>query len=118
MRLWHIPFAVAVIGLELTAASVPIRAQAVVTDLPIPSGGTERVAFLPAPGARATVVLLPGGEGVVQLGPGGEAGNNNFLIRTRNLWAQYGINAVVLGSPDNQSLLGQRSQPTYAAALG
>ena len=108
----------AAIALLSAAASAPARGQAVVTDLPVPTGGTERAAFLPAPAARATVVLLPGGEGVVQIGPGGESGNNNFLIRTRSLWAPYGINAVVLGSPDNRSLMGQRSQPAYAAALG
>jgi hypothetical protein len=106
------------IALLFAVAPAPARAQAVVADLPVPSGGTERAAFLPAPAARATVILLAGGEGVVQIGSGGETGNNNFLIRSRNLWAPYGINAVILGSPDNRSLLGQRSQPGYAAALG
>ena len=105
------------IGLTLVA-SAAARAQAVVADLPITSGGTERAAFLPSPAPRATVILLAGGDGIVQIGPGGEASNYNFLIRTRNLWAQYGINAVILGSPDNRSLMGQRSQPAYAAALG
>jgi alpha-beta hydrolase superfamily lysophospholipase len=34
------------------------------------------------------------------------------------MWLPYGINAVILGSPDGRSLMGQRSQPAYAAALG
>jgi pimeloyl-ACP methyl ester carboxylesterase len=106
------------IALLSATAPPPASAQAVVADLPIPSGGTERVAFLPASAPRATVILLAGGEGVVQIGPGGEASSNNFLIRTRQLWAPYGINAVIVGAPDNRSLLGQRSQPAYAAALG
>ena len=108
---------VAAIGLGLATTSPPARAQVVVADLPT-SLGTQRAAFLPAPTARATVILLAGAEGVVQIGPGGESGNRNFLIRTRNLWAPYAINAVILGSPDNRSLSGQRSQPAYAAALG
>lgn len=93
------------------------QAQAIVADLPTPLG-TERAAFFAAPGARATVVLLAGGEGIVQIDPAGNTGNKNFLIRTRAVWASYGINAVILGSPDNRSLMGQRSGAGYAAALG
>jgi hypothetical protein len=109
------PFAV-ILAVALLA-SAAARAQAVVADLPTPLG-TERAAFLAAPGARATVVLLAGGEGIVQIDPAGNTGNKNFLIRTRAMWAQYGINAVILGSPNNASLMGQRSGAGYAAALG
>ena len=107
----------AAIVLAIAALPLPAAAQAIVADLPVPSGGVERAAFLAAPGARATVLLLAGGEGIVQIDNGGNAGNNNFLIRTRNMWAAYGINAVILGPPNGQSLLGQRAQPGYAAAL-
>jgi pimeloyl-ACP methyl ester carboxylesterase len=93
------------------------QAQAVVADLSTPLG-TERAAFFAAPGARATVVLLAGGEGIVAIDPAGNTGNQNFLIRTRAMWAPYGINAVILGSPNNQSLMGQRSGAAYAAAIG
>jgi hypothetical protein len=92
-------------------------AQAVVADLPVPSGGTERAAFLAAPQARATVVLLAGGEGIVPIDNAGNSGNQNFLIRTRTMWQRYAINAVILASPNGSSLLGQRAQPAYAAAL-
>ena len=92
-------------------------AQAAVADLPTPMG-TERAAFLPAPGARGTVILLAGGEGVVPIDGAGNSGNQNFLIRTRSLWTAYGINAMILGSPDNASLLGRRSTPAYVQALG
>ena len=109
--------ALAVLGTGFGPAASRAQAQAVVADLPIPSGGTERIAFLPAPAPRATVILLAGGQGIVQIGADGGTGNSNFLIRSRNLWAAYGVNALVLGSPDNNSLLGQRSQPGYATAL-
>jgi pimeloyl-ACP methyl ester carboxylesterase len=109
-------------GVVLTAvfytATVGLAAaQAVVADLPVPSGGTERAAFLAAPQARATVVLLAGGEGIVPIDNAGNSGNQNFLIRTRTMWQQYGINAVILASPNGSSLMGQRAQPAYPAAL-
>ena len=96
----------------------PVAAQGVVADLPLPSGGSERVVLLPAPQTRATVILLAGGEGIVQIDNSGDTRNGNFLVRTRALWQQYGINAVVLASPDGHSLMGQRHLPAYAAALG
>jgi predicted alpha/beta-hydrolase family hydrolase len=92
-------------------------AQALVADLPTPMG-IERAAFLPAPGGRATVILLAGGDGVVPIDGAGNSGNQNFLIRTRAMWAAYGINAVILGSPNNASLLGRRSTAAYVQALG
>jgi hypothetical protein len=64
-----------------------------------------------------TVVLLAGGEGIVPIDNAGNSGNQNFLIRTRTMWQQYAINAVILASPNGSSLLGQRAQPAYAAAL-
>jgi hypothetical protein len=101
------------------AASVqPAAAQAVVADLPIPSGASERAAFLAAPQARGTVILLAGGEGIVNIDGSGYSGSTNFLIRTHRLWAPYAINAAILGAPDGRSLLGQRSKAVYAAALG
>jgi hypothetical protein len=102
------------VALVVSAAA---RAQAVVADLPTPLG-TERAAFFAAPGARATVVLLAGGEGIVRISQLGDTSNGNFLIRTRAMWAQYGINAVILGSPNDASLMGQRSGAGYLAALG
>lgn len=91
-------------------------AQAIVADLATPMG-TERAAFLPAPGGRATVILLAGGEGVVPIDGAGSSGNQNFLIRTRSIWTAYGINAMILDSPNNASLLGRRSTPAYVQAL-
>jgi hypothetical protein len=96
----------------------PVSAQAVVADLPISSGGSERAAFIGAPQGRATVILLAGGDGVVPIDNAGNTGNQNFLIRTRMMWRSYGINAVILGSPNGSSLFGQRAQPGYATALG
>lgn len=100
----------------LMLLSAAAQAQAIVADLPTPMG-TERAAFLRAPGARVSVVLLAGGEGIVRINQVGDTSNGNFLVRTRAMWAPYGINAVILGSPDNRSLMGQRSSAAYLAAL-
>jgi hypothetical protein len=107
----------ALTALMAAAVAGVAAAQAVVADLPIPSGGTERAAFLTAAQPHATVILLAGGEGIVQIDGAGNSANRNFLIRTRTMWLQYGINAVILGSPNGASLMGQRAQPSYAAAL-
>jgi len=106
------------VALLFVAVASPADAQTIVADLPVPSGGTERAAFFAAAQGHATVVLLAGGEGIVMIDNAGNTGNTNFLIRTRMMWLPYGINAVILGSPDGRSLIGQRSQPAYAAALG
>ena len=108
----------ALVAFCCTTSAGPVAAQAVVADLPIPSGGTERAAFIAARQGRATVVLLAGGDGTVPIDNAGNTGSQNFLIRTRMMWPAYGINAVILGSPNGASLLGQRSQPGYAGALG
>jgi hypothetical protein len=118
MASWRGMLGFAVVALFYVATVASAAAQAVVADLPIPSGGTERAAFLAAPQGRATVVLLAGGEGIVPIDNAGNTGNQNFLIRTRTMWQQYGINAVILASPNGSSLMGQRAQPSYAAALG
>lgn len=109
--------AVAAASLGCAAGPATARGQAVIADLAIPSGGIERAAFLAAPHARATVILLAGGEGIVRIDDSGNSSNANFLIRTRARWQQYGINAVILDSPDGRSLLGERSKPAYLAAL-
>jgi hypothetical protein len=111
-------YALGAAGLLVAACLRAAFGQAVVADLPIPSGGTERAAFVAAPQGRATVILLAGGEGIVNIDSAGGTSNNNFLIRTRMMWLPYGINAVILGSPGGHSLIGQRSQPAYAEALG
>jgi pimeloyl-ACP methyl ester carboxylesterase len=43
---------------------------------------------------------------------------NNFLVRTLPLWTAQGFAVAILGSPNNQSLLGERHTPVYAAAIG
>lgn len=103
--------------LALAAVCQTATAQSVV-DLPIGGGGSERVLYLPAAQPRATVILLTGGDGVLQIGGDGSVSpEGNFLVRTRSFWAANGISAMVLASPNGESLFGRRHLPEYAAAL-
>jgi pimeloyl-ACP methyl ester carboxylesterase len=107
-----------IVTLTVIARAGAQVAGPVVADLPLAGGASERVLLLAVPNPRATVVLLPGGDGVILIGDaGGVAPNGNFLVRTRSLWAAFGMSALVLGPPNGGSLLGQRHTPFYAAAL-
>jgi len=49
----------------------------------------------------ATVILLPGGTGKVRLGPDGPKKEGNFLVRTRDLFAENGLMAIVVDAPSD-----------------
>jgi pimeloyl-ACP methyl ester carboxylesterase len=92
--------------------------SAVVTDLPLPGGGSERVLYIPAPQPSAVVILLDGGSGLIRIDDAGIiTPGDNFLVRTRHLWAAEGFAVVVPGPPNGASLLGQRRLPDYVEAL-
>ena len=78
-----------------------------VVDLPTRPGVTQRVLVLAPPGAKAAVVLFAGGHGGLQLTGEGTIrwGKGNFLVRSRQLFAEQGLTVVVLDAPsDRQSL--------------
>ena len=53
------------------------------------------------PNATATVMLLPGGEGSIGAAKGQEPRSKNFLVRTRDLFADAGFNVAVVGRPSD-----------------
>jgi pimeloyl-ACP methyl ester carboxylesterase len=92
-----------------------------VADVPTRAGVTERVLVLAPPDAAAVVLLLPGGSGKVGIGPGGALRNGgNFLVRSRELFAQQGLVAVVVDVPsDRRDLNGDfRDSREHAQDLG
>jgi hypothetical protein len=110
--------------LLLMAAAVvwcwrPAAAQGIAADVPLADGGVERVLFAGPANPRAILVMLPGGDGIVDIGTTAASGRlvNNFLVRTLPLWLGQGFAVEILGSPQNQSLLGQRHTPAYAIAI-
>ena len=92
--------------------------QTIAADVPLPTG-SERVLLSAPAQPRAVLIMLPGGDGIVDIGQTAAAGrlSLNFLVRTLPLWVAQGFAVVILGAPDNRSLLGQRHTPGYAAAI-
>jgi pimeloyl-ACP methyl ester carboxylesterase len=118
------------IGLTALAAAAaipllrgPAFAQAAntswaVVDIAVPGQGTERALYAGATQPRLTAILLKGSDGVLTFDTAGNPSpGDNFLVRTRDLWAQQGFAVIVLAAPNNASIFGRRHLPGYAAAL-
>lgn len=92
-----------------------------VVDIPTRPGVTQRMIVLSPPEPKAAVVLFAGGHGGLQLSANGtlQWGAGNFLVRTRQQFADQGLTVVVLDAPsDKQSppfLQGQRQKPEHVA---
>jgi pimeloyl-ACP methyl ester carboxylesterase len=92
-----------------------------VIDIPTRPSITQRMIVLSPPEPKAAVVLFAGGHGGLQILPNGSMqwGAGNFLVRTRQQFAEQGLTVVVLDAPsDKQSppfLQGQRQRPEHVA---
>ena len=109
----------------LLAAAGPAAAQATqsVVDLPTRPGVTVRTLLLTPPQPRAVAVLLAGGHGGLQIYPNGSMqwGDGNFLVRSRQLFADHGLVAAVVDAPSDRRrppfLAGFRHSADHAADL-
>jgi pimeloyl-ACP methyl ester carboxylesterase len=101
----------------LIALAQPLWAQNFAADIPLGSGGNERVLFASAANPRATLIMFPGGSGIVGVSASGTTTNLNFLVRTLPLWLAQGFAVEILDAPNGASLLGQRHTSGYAAAI-
>jgi len=78
---------------------------------------------LSPPAAKAAVILVAGGHGGLQISPNGsfQWGAGNFLVRTRQLFADQGLMVAVIDAPsDRQSppyLGGFRQKPEHVADI-
>jgi pimeloyl-ACP methyl ester carboxylesterase len=104
-------------------AQTQAQIQQKVVDIPTRPGVTQRLLLLTPPDPKAAVVLLAGGHGGLQIFANGSLkwGEGNFLVRSRQLFAEQGLTVAVLDAPsDRQSppfLQGFRQQPEHAADL-
>jgi len=104
---------------------LPLRAQttAQVVDIATRPGVTQRFIYLAPDKPRAAVILLPGGHGGLQVFPNGSLkwGDDNFLVRMRELFAQKGLAVALVDAPsDRQSppfLSGFRQSPEHVIDL-
>jgi dienelactone hydrolase len=77
-----------------------------VVDIPTRPGVTQRVLYLMPENPKAAVILFPGGHGGLQISQNGSLqwGKDNFLVRTRQEFADRGLTVVVIDTPsDRQS---------------
>lgn len=105
----------------VTAASAQVAAR--VVDIPTRPGVTQRMVVLAPAEPKAAVILLAGGHGGLQISPSGSFrwGEGNFVVRTRQLFAEQGLLTVVVDAPsDRQSppyLGGLRQTPEHVADI-
>lgn len=94
-----------------------------VVDIPTRPGVSQRMLVLSPPAPKAAVVLIPGGHGGLRIMANGSLmwGDGNFLVRTRQLFAEQGLMVAVIDAPsDRQSppyLGGLRQKPEHVADI-
>lgn len=94
-----------------------------VIDIPTRPGVTQRMVVLAPPEPKAAAVLLPGGHGGLQVFPNGSMkwGDGNFLVRTRQLFAEQGVMVAVVDAPSDRQappyLREFRQTPEHVADL-
>ena len=91
-----------------------------VVDIPTRPGVTQRFVYIaPSGPPKAAVILMAGGHGGLQIKDGGSYGwgEGNFLVRTRQQFADAGLAVAVIDAPsDKQSppyLSGNRQKPEH-----
>jgi dienelactone hydrolase len=102
MKRFLVPWiAAACIG--LSSGSVALAAQSVV-DIPTRPGVTQRFLYITPEQPKAVVILLAGGHGGLQIDSAGNFGwgAGNFLVRTRNQFAEQGLAVAVVDAPSDR----------------
>lgn len=84
-----------------------------VVDLPLRADVTQRVLLVAPETPRAVALMLPGGHGGLGLYPNGSMrwGDNNFVVRTREQFADRGLAVAVVDAPSD------RQRPPYLAEI-
>ncbi len=89
-----------------------------VAQLSLSSGKRERVLYVALHSPRATIVMLPGGTGNIGLTHNGNVRrDDNFVVRTRDMWASKGYAVVIPDTIDRANLRGLRSSSSYALVV-
>jgi hypothetical protein len=84
-------------------------------NLTLHEGVSQHVLFTVPPHPRATIVMLPGGAGDVGIEREGDIRHDdNFVVRTRSLWATRGYAVLIPDAVGHANLRGLRSSPEYA----
>src|SRR5450631_3219849 len=86
----------------LALASLPLAAADRLVALETRPGVRTAYWLMERPGAMATVMLLPGGEGGIGMKEGVPT-SQNFLVRSRDLFAAAGFNVAIVGKPSDRT---------------
>jgi hypothetical protein len=113
------------IAIALAALASPAQAQVMqsVVDIPTRPGVTQRLLLLEPAAPKAAVLLFAGGHGGLHLLANGSMqwGEGNFLIRSRQLFADEGLLVAVIDTPSDRQrppyLGGFRQRPEHAADI-
>lgn len=76
-------------------------ATAQVLDVPFAGGPPTRTLLIPADNPKATVLLYIGGDGLLRLSDSGHTSHGHTFVRSKEYWKRYGINAVLVDSPND-----------------
>lgn len=115
-----------VCSLSIMLLAIPATAQSkseVVVDIPTRPDVTQRMLVLKPQNPKAAVILFAGGHGGLQISSDGAFGwgKGNFLVRSRQLFADQGLLTVVVDAPSdrqrNPFLTGFRQTPSHAADI-
>jgi pimeloyl-ACP methyl ester carboxylesterase len=110
----------ALTGTAAHAQAAPPTTHKVV-DIPTRAAVTQRFLYIAPANPKASAILIAGGHGGLRIFPGGSFkwGGDNFLVRTRQQFADAGFAVAVIDAPsDRQSkpfLGGFRQTPEHAA---
>ena len=110
--------AITAIALLLFAAWPVAYAQSPRTvDVPSRSGVTQRILVITPGNPKAAVILFAGGDGGIGIESDGKiTRGGNFLVRSRQLFAEQGLTAVVIDAPSDRShLADSRQTPEHVA---
>lgn len=96
-----------ILGLLLLIVAVNARCADMaekVIDVPTRPGVSVRMLVLSPPNPKAAVLLIPGGHGGLQIAPSGSLqwGAGNFLVRSRQLFAEQGLLVAVMDAPSDR----------------
>lgn len=99
-------------------ATLPAAAQKVI-DLPTRPGVTQRFLLITPDSPKAAVVLFAGGGGSLNIRDNGDIPRgSNFLVRSRQLFADQGFAVAVVDTPsDRRDLNGFRQTPEHTADI-
>jgi hypothetical protein len=74
-------------------------ANAQIIDVPFKDEVATRTLLVPTKHPQAVVLLFIGGHGMLKLKDDGSTNNTHTFTRSKDLWAQYGIDAVLVDTP-------------------